>query len=285
MDKVLTKPHISFEIFPPSNNVQNTKIYQTVQALGDLRPEFISVTCNNKRLNFKDSTLRIASYIEKELQIPGVVHLTARYFDKGQIDYILAKLKRVGIHNILVLRGDLVPGREPKNDFKYATDLIDYIKQKDNSFKIFGACYPEGHPESPDKVTDIRRLQTKVAAGCDCLITQMFFSNDTFYQFRENCALANIDVPILAGIMPIVNRSQALHVIQNSASYLPKKFIAMLNRYQTDPAALKATGLAYAINQIVDLVTQDVDGVHLYTMNHPDVARHIYQETETLFAI
>ncbi|MFT8477444.1 MAG: methylenetetrahydrofolate reductase [NAD(P)H] [Liquorilactobacillus sp.] len=285
MDKVLTKPHLSFEVFPPSASVPNEKIYQTVQSLGDLQPEFISVTCNNKKLNFNDSTLKIASYVENELQLPGVVHLTARYFDKNQIDYILAELKRLGINNILALRGDLVPGKEPKNDFKYASDLIEYIKQKDSNFKIFGACYPEGHPESPDKVTDIRRLQTKVAAGCDCLITQMFFSNETFYQFQEDCALANINVPILAGIMPIVNRSQALHVIQSSASYLPKKFVTMLDKYKRDPAALKAAGLAYAINQIVDLVTQDVAGVHLYTMNHPDVARHICQETQTLFAI
>ncbi|MFT8883323.1 MAG: methylenetetrahydrofolate reductase [NAD(P)H] [Liquorilactobacillus hordei] len=285
MDKILTKPHLSFEVFPPSASIKNPKIYQTVQALGDLHPEFISVTCNNKQLDFEDSTLKVASYIENELQVPGVVHLTARYFDKKQIDYILAELKKRGISNILVLRGDLVPGKVPKSDFKYASDLIDYIKQRDSTFKIFGACYPEGHPESSNKVTDIRQLQNKVAAGCDCLITQMFFSNETFYQFEEDCALANIDVPILAGIMPIVNRSQALHVVQNSASFLPKKFVAMLDRYQTNPAALKAAGLAYAINQIVDLVTQNVDGIHLYTMNHPDVARHIYQETQTLFAM
>lgn len=143
-----------------------------------------------KKLNFNDSTLKIASYVENELQLPGVVHLTARYFDKNQIDYILAELKRLGINNILALRGDLVPGKEPKNDFKYASDLIEYIKQKDSNFKIFGACYPEGHPESPDKVTDIRRLQTKVAAGCDCLITQMFFSNETFLPISRRLCIS-----------------------------------------------------------------------------------------------
>ncbi|MFT8393100.1 MAG: methylenetetrahydrofolate reductase [NAD(P)H] [Liquorilactobacillus ghanensis] len=274
---------LSFEVFPPKTAVSNQKIYQTLHDLQDLRPNFISVTSSNRTLNFENSTLKLADYVQNTLGIPGVVHLTARYFDKSQIDQVLIELKKLGIKNILVLRGDLAPGCPPKKDFNHASDLMTYIKSQDSSFRLFGACYPESHPESPDKVSDIHHLKAKVAAGCDCLITQMFFSNDTFYQFQENCALADIDVPLLAGIMPIVNRAQALHVLKQSECHLPAKFTLMLDRYQNDPEALRAAGLAYAINQITDLVTNQIAGVHLYTMNQPAVARYIYQATKSLF--
>lgn len=278
-------PGLSFEVFPPKAQSSSQKIYQTLDALSDLKPDFISVTSSNRSLNFETSTLKLANYVQNQLHLPGVVHLTARYFDQQQIDRILVELKQLGIKNILALRGDPVPGKTPKNDFQHANELISYIKEKDSSFKIFAACYPENHPESPDKVTDIRYLKQKMAAGCDCLITQMFFSNETFYHFQEDCALAGIDIPILAGIMPIINRFQAAHVLQASQCFLPKKFTAILDKYQTQPAALKAAGLAYAVNQIADLVTEGVDGIHLYTMNHPAVARYIYQATKSLFAV
>lgn len=285
MTNLAEKSSFSFEVFPPKTAVNNQKIFQTLDELHDLQPDFISVTSSNRTLNFENSTLKLADYVQNKLKVPGVVHLTARYFDRKQIDRILVELKFLGIKNILVIRGDLAPGRPPKKDFQHANDLMAYIKSKDANFRILGACYPESHPESSNKISDIHHLKEKVAAGCDCLLTQMFFSNETFYQFQENCALADINVPLIAGIMPIVNRAQALHVLKQSECCLPKKFTQMLDRYQTDPTALKAAGLAYAINQITDLVTNRVAGVHLYTMNQANVARYIYQATKSLFTI
>ena len=173
---------------------------------------------------------------------------------------------------------------EPQKDFRYATDLIEFIKEQAPHFDIIGACYPEGHPDSPNQISDIQNLKKKVDAGCSSLVTQLFFDNERFYDFQDKCTLAGIDVPIHAGIMPILNRNQALRLLKTCENiHLPRKFKAILDKYENDPESLRAAGLAYAVDQIVDLVTQDVAGVHLYTMNNADTAQYIHQATHALF--
>lgn len=273
---------LSFEVFPPNTQVGTEKLITTLEELQQLAPDFISVTCSNNRQTIEETTLRVADYIHTELQVPTIAHLPAAYLDQAQVQRLVAQLDQIGIHQILALRGDIIPELPPKQDFTYASDLIDYVKQQAPHFHISGACYPETHPESQNRIEDVKNLRRKVAGGCDQLITQLFFDNELFYQFQESCDLADIKVPILAGIMPIVNRKQALRLIKTTNTKLPRKFLAILEKHEHDPIALKEAGLAYAIDQIIDLATQDVAGIHLYTMNNAEVAKHIYYNTKNV---
>lgn len=273
---------LSFEVFPPNTQVGTEKLLTTLEELQQLAPDFISVTCSNNRQTIEETTLKVADYIHTELQVPTIAHLPAAYLDQAQVQRLVAQLDQIGIHQILALRGDIIPELPPKQDFTYASDLIDYVKQQAPHFHISGACYPETHPESQNRIEDVKNLRRKVAGGCDQLITQLFFDNELFYQFQESCDLADIKVPILAGIMPIVNRKQALRLIKTTNTKLPRKFLAILEKYEHDPIALKEAGLAYAIDQIIDLATQDVAGIHLYTMNNAEVAKHIYYNTKNV---
>lgn len=273
---------LSFEVFPPNTQVGTEKLITTLEELQQLAPDFISVTCSNNRQTIEETTLKVADYIHTELQVPTIAHLPAAYLDQAQVQRLVTRLDQIGIHQILALRGDIIPELPPKKDFTYASDLIDYVKQQAPHFHISGACYPETHPESQNRIEDVKNLRRKVAGGCDQLITQLFFDNELFYQFQESCDLADIKVPILAGIMPIVNRKQALRLIKTTNTKLPRKFLAILEKYEHDPIALKEAGLAYAIDQIIDLATQDVAGIHLYTMNNAEVAKHIYYNTKNV---
>ena len=273
---------LSFEVFPPNTQVGTEKLITTLEELQQLAPDFISVTCSNNRQTIEETTLRVADYIHTELQVPTIAHLPAAYLDQAQVQRLVTRLDQIGIHQILALRGDIIPELPPKQDFTYASDLIDYVKQQAPHFHISGACYPETHPESQNRIEDVKNLRRTVAGGCDQLITQLFFDNELFYQFQESCDLADIKVPILAGIMPIVNRKQALRLIKTTNTKLPRKFLAILEKYEHDPIALKEAGLAYAIDQIIDLATQDVAGIHLYTMNNAEVAKHIYYNTKNV---
>ena len=278
-------PSLSFEVFPPNPAVGNDKIIQALREMQDIAPHYISVTASNNKFNIEETTVRLADFIYNDLKIPTIAHLPAVYLTKEMVSDTLRALDKVGVHQILALRGDIFPDVAPKDDFKYATDLIEYIKEEAPHFDIIGACYPEGHPDSPDRVSDIRNLKKKVDAGCSSLVTQLFFDNDRFYDFQERCILAGIEVPIHAGIMPILNRNQALRLLKTCENIkLPRKFRAILDKYEHDPESLRASGLAYAVDQIVDLVTQDVAGVHLYTMNNAATAHHIYQATHTFFS-
>lgn len=273
---------LSFEVFPPNTQVGTEKLLTTLEELQQLAPDFISVTCSNNRQTIEETTLKVADYIHTELQVPTIAHLPAAYLDQAQVQRLVTRLDQIGIHQILALRGDIIPELPPKQDFTYASDLIDYVKQQAPHFHISGACYPETHPESQNRIEDVKNLRRKVAGGCDQLITQLFFDNELFYQFQESCDLADIKVPILAGIMPIVNRKQALRLIKTTNTKLPRKFLAILEKYEHDPIALKEAGLAYAIDQVIDLATQDVAGIHLYTMNNAEVAKHIYYNTKNV---
>ena len=256
---------------------------QTLKELQQLEPAFISVTCSNGTNHVADTTVKVASYIHQQLHIPTIAHLPATYLSKEEVDEVLQQLDQLGIHQVLALRGDILTDVVPKDDFKYADELTRYIKEKAPQFQLTGACYPEMHPESMNRVTDIQHLKKKVDAGCDQLITQLFLDNELFYRFQESCDLAGIDVPILAGIMPIVNRNQALRLLKTTQTQLPRKFLAILEKYEHNPIALRDAGLAYAVDQIVDLVTQDVSGIHLYTMNNAQIAQRVVENTHSLF--
>lgn len=277
-------PSLSFEVFPPNPAVGNDKIIAALKDMQGLAPHFISVTASNNKFNIKETTVRLADYIQNDLEIPTIAHLPAIYLTKDKVAETIADLDKVGVQKILALRGDIIPGVEPQKDFRYATDLIEFIKEQAPHFDIVGACYPEGHPDSPNQISDIQNLKRKVDAGCSSLVTQLFFDNERFYDFQDKCTLAGIDVPIHAGIMPILNRNQALRLLKTCENiHLPRKFKAILDKYENDPESLRAAGLAYAVDQIVDLVTQDVAGVHLYTMNNADTAQYIHQATHALF--
>ena len=277
-------PSLSFEVFPPNPAVGNDKIIAALKDMQDLAPHFISVTASNNKFNIKETTVRLADYIQNDLEIPTIAHLPAIYLTKDKVAETIVDLDKVGVQKILALRGDIIPGVEPQKDFRYATDLIEFIKEQAPHFDIIGACYPEGHPDSPNQISDIQNLKRKVDAGCSSLVTQLFFDNERFYDFQDKCTLAGIDVPIHAGIMPILNRNQALRLLKTCENiHLPRKFKAILDKYENDPESLRAAGLAYAVDQIVDLVTQDVAGVHLYTMNNAETAQYIHQATHALF--
>lgn len=277
-------PSLSFEVFPPNPAVGNDKIIAALKDMQDLAPHFISVTASNNKFNIKETTVRLADYIQNDLAIPTIAHLPAIYLTKDKVAETIVDLDKVGVQKILALRGDIIPGVEPQKDFRYATDLIEFIKEQAPHFDIIGACYPEGHPDSPNQISDIQNLKKKVDAGCSSLVTQLFFDNERFYDFQDKCTLAGIDVPIHAGIMPILNRNQALRLLKTCENiHLPRKFKAILDKYENDPESLRAAGLAYAVDQIVDLVTQDVAGVHLYTMNNAETAQYIHQATHALF--
>ena len=277
-------PSLSFEVFPPNPAVGNEKILQALESMQTLAPHFISVTASNNKYNIKETTVALADHIQNDLAIPTIAHLPAIYLTKEKVAETIVALDEVGVKRILALRGDIIPDVEPQKDFRYATDLIAFIKDQAPHFEIVGACYPEGHPDSPNQILDIQHLKKKVDAGCSSLVTQLFFDNERFYDFQDKCTLAGIDVPIHAGIMPILNRNQALRLLKTCENiHLPRKFKAILDKYEHDPEALRAAGLAYAVDQIVDLVTQDVAGIHLYTMNNAEVAHQVHQATKPLF--
>ncbi|MDD2619773.1 MAG: methylenetetrahydrofolate reductase [NAD(P)H] [Syntrophomonadaceae bacterium] len=277
------KTVLSLEIFPPRRTASIDIIYDTLDELKGLSPDFISVTYGAGGSENNTATLEIAAAIKNDYGIESVAHLPGIYLTKGDVLKMLDGFKQKGIENILALRGDINPELAPQRDFRYASDLISFIKEN-GDFNIIGACYPEGHNESGSLIEDIRNLKTKVDAGTDQLITQLFFDNNHFYSFRERAAIAGINVPIEAGIMPVVNKKQIEKMATLCGVKLPRKFTAMMEKYENNPIAMRDAGIAYAIDQIVDLLAQDVDGIHLYTMNNPYIAYKIYAAISTLLA-
>ena len=276
-----TKRVLSFEIFPPKRTDSVNTIFDTVNELKGLNPDFISVTYGAGGSESNTDTLTIASAIKNNYGIESVAHLPCINLTKGEVLKVLEDFRGAGIENILALRGDVNPAFTPKNDFKYATELISFIKEN-GDFNIIGACYPEGHKECPTIIEDIRNLKSKVDAGANQLVTQLFFDNNYFYSFRERAVIAGINVPIEAGIMPVVNKKQIERMVSLCGVNLPKKFLSIMDRYENNPIAIRDAGIAYAIDQIVDLIAQGVDGIHLYTMNNPYIAHRIHEAINTL---
>lgn len=272
------KTVLSFEIFPPKPTSPIDTIYKTLDGMKDLKPDFISVTYGAAGSNNCNHTFQIASDIRNHYGIESIAHLSCKGLDKAEIAEKLAELKALEIDNVLALRGDDPDG---SGDFAYASDLIRFIKEN-SDLNVIAACYPEGHIECPSRVDDIRHLKLKVDAGAEHLVSQLFLDNDCFYSFLERCQIAGIHVPIEAGIMPVVNRTQIERMTSLCGATIPKKFAKMLERYGDDPIAMRDAGIAYAVNQIVDLITQGVDGIHLYTMNNPYIAQKIYEAVYNL---
>lgn len=264
----------SFEIFPPKKTAPVEIIYNTLEELKDLKPDFISVTYGAGGSNNSVSTCEIAHTIKEKYGIEPAAHLPCINYTKDEITAILKDFEEHGIENILALRGDINPDIPPKKEFMYASELVEFIKTK-GDFDIAGACYPEGHVDTPDMVQDVLNLKKKVDAGASHLISQLFFDNQFFYSFVEKAKIAGINVPIEAGIMPVTNKKSIERMVSMCGASLPPKFAKMMQRYENNPEALRDAGIAYAIDQIVDLVSNGVDGIHLYTMNNAYVARRI----------
>jgi len=276
------KQVFSFEIFPPKKDGSIEAVVDTIERLGDLEPAFISVTYGANGSGAKGNTVRIADVIKNKYGLETMAHLSCINHDKTEIDEILDRLKDCGVENILALRGDRSPDVEPKNVFRYAADLAEYISSK-GGFHISGACYPEVHTEAEDAVSDILNLKKKVDSGVSHLISQLFFDNSAFYSFLERCRIAGIRVPIEAGIMPVTNAAQIQRMVTMCGASLPAKFSRIIQRYGDNPAALEDAGIAYAVEQIVDLLSNGVDGIHLYTMNRPAMAKKIVDAVKNLF--
>ena len=268
------KPVLSFEIFPPKRDKAIQNIDETLAILSELNPDFISVTFGAGGSHTDNQTVELAKRIKQQYGIDPLVHLTCLNSSKFEICELLEELKEAEIDSILALRGDKNPAVEEKQDFRYASDLVKFIRQY-GDFSISGACYPECHTESKNKIEDIAHLKEKVDSGVQHLISQLFFDNNAFYSFREHLQIAGMHVPVEAGIMPVINKAQIERMVTLCGASLPEKFSRVMHKYEDNKEALFDAGMAYAINQIVDLLAHDVDGIHIYTMNNPIVAKRI----------
>ncbi|MGD9568040.1 MAG: methylenetetrahydrofolate reductase [NAD(P)H] [Sedimentibacter sp.] len=262
----------SFEIFPPKATSPIDTIYKTLEALSDLRPDYISVTYGAGGGSNQNKTKEISSLIKNKYEIEPLAHLTCIRSTKGEIKEILKELKEEEIDNILALRGDIPLEEESKGDFQHSSDLASYIMENEY-FDLGGTCYPEGHYDSKNVEEDVINLKKKIEAGVTHLTTQLFYDNNAFYEFMNLVEKHNINVPIQAGIMPITNKQQIQRIVDLSGTKIPPKYIKILNKFENDKDAMADAGIAYATEQIIDLISNDVAGVHLYTMNNPYVAR------------
>lgn len=277
------KTVFSFEVFPPKRESGVETIYRTLEELRELQPDFISVTYGAGGVGVANATtIDLCSKIKNEYGIETIAHLSCLYNTRESIDAILRQLQEKGIENILALRGDVNPDYEVEKDFKYASDLTEYIMSKNMGFHVSGACYPEVHQEAESMITDIKNLKKKVEAGADHLISQLFFDNRAFYDFIDKVRIAGIDVPVEAGIMPVTNKKQIERMVSMCGASIPAKLSKVLQKFGDNPVAMRDAGISYAVNQIIDLVANGVDGVHIYTMNDPYVARKITESVESI---
>lgn len=268
------KKSLSFEIFPPKKDSELKNIDETLAVLCELNPDYISVTFGAGGSANCNHTIELAKKIKWEYHVEPVVHLTCLHYNKAEIDEFAKILKEEGIQNILALRGDKNPNIHEKEDFKHASDLISYLKPK-SDFCFLGACYPECHPESNNKINEMKHLKEKVTSGAEVLLSQLFFDNEQFFRFTEECRIADINTPIIPGIMPVINASQIKRMVTMCGATFPERFQKIICKYEDNKEALFDAGMSYALSQIIDLLVSDIDGIHLYTMNNPLVARKI----------
>lgn len=270
-------PHVSCEIFPPKQWIQLEDARKVVGEIAKLNPDYMSVTYGATG-GTSEYTVNLTDEIQNVNGIPALAHLTCASSNREKIIDTVSSLKRIGIENILTLRGDIPenPDFELPDQFHHASDLIECVKEL-GDFCIAGACYPEGHPESAKVADDIANIKRKVDAGCDFLITQMFFDNNILYNFLYKALKAGIDVPVVAGILPVTNANQIKRIISLSGNMVPPRFKMIVDRFGDNPEAMKQAGIAYATEQIIDLFANGVNNVHIYTMNKPDIARAIFE--------
>ncbi len=270
------KKVISFEVFPLKKLEQMDTLYATIDRLRLLSPDFISVTYGAGGVGAANTvTADICAKIQNEYKTDSIAHLTCLHNSKADIDSLLEKLSSDNVKNILALRGDRNPDIPEKNDFKYASDLVSYITDKNMGFELSGACYPEVHPEAKNMAEDILNLKHKVDAGVGHLITQLFFDNDNFYGFMEKVRAVGINVPVEAGIMPVTDKKQIEKMVAKCGASIPVKLAKVLQRYGDNSESMQKAGIEYAVKQIQDLMENGVDGVHIYTMNKPEIAEKI----------
>ena len=273
------RPTFSFEIFPPKGTGDLSSIFSTVDALASLAPDLISVTYGAGGTS-RENTVEIASVIQNSYKIPALAHLTCAGCTKPEMERILDGLKEKGIKNILALRGDRREG-DVFSDFRYASDLITFIK-KHYGFNVFAACYPEKHIEASSFEDDLRRLLEKSERGADVLISQLFFDNAAFYRFVERARKKGVTASIVAGIMPVTSASQINRMVSMCGASVPEAVRHIIRAYGHNAMAMKEAGIAYATAQIVDLLSRGVDGIHIYTMNQPDIAKRIAENIRAI---
>ncbi len=269
---------LSFEVFPPKTEMGFESVRTATEEIAKLRPAFMSVTYGAGGGTSK-YTLDIAKNIKELYDVPTLAHLTCVSSTKETVRNMISSIKAAGIKNVMALRGDIPESLESADrsrwDYTHAIDLIRELREADEDFCIAGACYPEIHPESENQKEDIVHLKEKVDAGCDFLTTQMFFDNNLLYNFLYKIREAGITVPIVPGIMPITNANQVERAIKLSGSFMPQRFKSLVDKFGSDPAAMKQAGIAYATDQIIDLYANGITNVHVYSMNKPDVAEKI----------
>ena len=270
-------PVISFEIFPPKRDYPLETVYDTVDALHDLEPDFMSVTYGAGGSS-RERSVEIASELRRRWGIVPLAHLTCLGSSREEVDGVLDSLKEAGIRNVLALRGDPPGDGSPvaEGPFRYAADLVEYVHERcPGEFCVAAAAYPEGHVECDSIEKDLEHLRRKVDCGVDILFSQLFFDNEIFFRFAEKLDRAGISIPLVAGIMPILKVSQISRIVSLCGASIPARSARLMARYEPSPEALCTAGIAYATEQIVDLVAWGVRGVHLYTMNRPEAARSI----------
>lgn len=265
------KTVMSLEVFPPKKESGLETIYDTLQALGSLAPDFVSITYGAGGRGGCNQTLELAATIKERYGIEPLHHLTCVNNGKEDLSELLAGMKAANVKNILALRGDLPETGAPREDFCYAKDLVAAIK-RDPDFCVGAACYPEGHISQAEDQENYQHLLEKEQAGADFFISQLFFDNDCFYRMVEEARKAGVTKPLVAGIMPILSKAQVQKMIFMCGSSLPSKLIKLIHRYGDDSQDLQKASLEYAWQQLGDLVAHGVDGVHLYTMNRPEIA-------------
>ena len=274
---------ISCELFPPKQGAQLANYKKVVADMAALKPAYMSVTYGATG-GTSDYTVELANEVRNVNHIPALAHLTCASSTKEKVASVIEELKANRIENILALRGDIPANADfpLPNQYKHASELIADIKAQ-GDFCIGGACYPEGHPEAETIFEDLAHLKEKVDAGCEFLTTQMFFDNNILYNFMYKALKKGIDVPVVAGIMPVTNKAQVKRIVSLSGNMVPPRFLAIVDRFGDNPEAMKQAGIAYATEQIIDLIANGVNHVHIYTMNKPDVAGAILNNLSDIY--
>lgn len=271
----------SFEIFPPKQTADLGGVRKTISELADLAPDYISVTCSAGGSG-NSRTCEIATMV-REFGIEPLAHLTCINSSASDVSRTLGELENAGIENILALRGDRIAGAAESEDFSHASDLAVFIRAR-GDFDLGGACYPECHPEAASPEQDIENLKRKIDAGVTHLNSQLFFDNEEYFRFLDRLRAAGVNVPVQAGIMPLVKKNHIDRIISLSGAKIPSKISRMIARFYDDPDSLMAAGIAYATDQITDLLSAGVDGIHLYVMNNSYVARSVTNNVSSILA-
>lgn len=277
------KVTISCELFPPKQGAQLENYKNIVKDMAALKPAYMSVTYGATG-GTSDYTVELANEVRNVNHIPALAHLTCASSTKEKVAEVIRELKEKKIENILALRGDIPEHADfpLPNQYRHASELIADIKSQ-GDFCIGGACYPEGHPEAATIFEDLAHLKEKVDAGCEFLTTQMFFDNNILYNFMYKALKKGIDVPIVAGIMPVTNAAQIKRIVSLSGNMVPSRFLAIVDRFGDNPAAMKQAGIAYATEQMIDLIANGVTHIHIYTMNKPDIAGAILDNLSDIY--